>query len=94
MSPFVTRPSRPVPETLAGSTPLSAPRRRTEGACPPSPFGCTGVGPAAIGFAGVLWAVADGLGNDGLWLAFAVFLLLRGGGQAMLLSGLVRRGFA
>ncbi|MBV8684645.1 MAG: MATE family efflux transporter [Caulobacteraceae bacterium] len=34
------------------------------------------------------------LGDDGLWLAFTLFLLLRAAGQAALLPGLTRRSFA
>lgn len=48
---------------------------------------------ALAAFATALFALRP-LGNDGLWLAFAVFFVARGAGQAILLPGLTRRSFA
>jgi MATE family multidrug resistance protein len=42
----------------------------------------------------VMLFVARPLGNHGVWLAFSLFFLLRGVGQAIMLPGLVRRSFA
>jgi MATE family multidrug resistance protein len=39
-------------------------------------------------------AAAAGLGNNGLWLAFSLFLAARAAGQAICLPGLARRAFA
>lgn len=38
-------------------------------------------------------AMATPLANDGLWLAFSIFLVARAGGQALLLPRLIRRSF-
>ncbi|CAN7427887.1 MATE family efflux transporter [Phenylobacterium sp. LjRoot225] len=51
------------------------------------------MGWALAGFL-VLLVVARPWGNHGVWLAFSLFFLLRGVGQAILLPGLVRRSFA
>lgn len=48
---------------------------------------------AVAGFIALL-PLTRSLGDDGLWLAFTLFLLLRAVGQAALLPGLTRRGFA
>ena len=48
---------------------------------------------ALAGFVAML-VLARPYGNHGLWLAFSLFLLLRGAGQAVMLPGLVRRSFA
>lgn len=48
---------------------------------------------ALVGFVAML-ALARPYGNHGLWLAFSLFLLLRGAGQALLTPGLMRRSFA
>jgi MATE family multidrug resistance protein len=37
--------------------------------------------------------VAAPLANDGLWLAFSIFLIGRGGAQAIMLPRLIRRSF-
>jgi MATE family multidrug resistance protein len=50
------------------------------------------MGAALAGFVLLLILVRP-LGNHGLWLAFSLFLLLRGAGQAAQLPGLVRRSF-
>jgi MATE family multidrug resistance protein len=42
----------------------------------------------------LLLFVARPWGNHGVWLAFSLFFLLRGVGQAIMLPGLVRRSFA
>ena len=47
---------------------------------------------ALAGFLLMLW-LARAAGNDGLWLAFSVFFVLRAGVQAVLMPGLVRRSF-
>ena len=57
MSPLVTRPSLPVPSTLAGSMPLSAAILRTEGASGAS---------AAATFGGSAQAAAQAVGCAGL----------------------------
>ena len=44
------------------------------------------------GFLVMLW-LARGWGNDGLWLAFSLFFVLRAAAQAVLMPGLVRRSF-
>src|ERR1043165_4623682 len=63
MSPLVTRPSLPVPSTLAGSIPVSAAIRRTEGASGASAAatfgGAAGVG-AGAGFASAAGFAAAG----------------------------------
>lgn len=41
-----------------------------------------------------LLALLQPLGNHGLWAAFTLFFVVRAGGQAMLLPGLVRRSFS
>ena len=48
---------------------------------------------ALAGYVALLWA-GRGLGNDGLWLAYLAFFLLRAAGQLALMPGLVRRSFA
>lgn len=48
---------------------------------------------ALVGYAALLW-LGRPLGNHGLWLAYALFFLLRAAGQLALLPGLVRRSFA
>ena len=48
---------------------------------------------ALAGFLLALWLLR-GAGNDGLWLAFSLFFVLRAGGQAVLTPGLLRRSFA
>lgn len=49
---------------------------------------------AAIGiYVALLW-IDTGLGNDGLWLAFTIFFVARGLGQAMVMPRLVRRDFS
>lgn len=45
------------------------------------------------GYVALLW-LGRPLGNDGLWLAYVLFFLLRAAGQLALLPGLVRRSFA
>ena len=47
---------------------------------------------ALAGYVALLW-LARGSGNDGLWLAYCLFFLLRAGGQLALMPGLVRRSF-
>ena len=37
--------------------------------------------------------IAQGIGNTGLWIAFLVFLGVRGLGQAVLARGLTRQAF-
>ncbi|WP_293453095.1 MATE family efflux transporter [Phenylobacterium sp.] len=44
-------------------------------------------------FVALLFATAP-LGNHGLWLAFTLFFVARGAGQALMLPGLARRSFA
>lgn len=51
------------------------------------------MGAALAGYMALLWA-GRGLGNHGLWLAYALFFLLRAGGQFVMLPKLVRRSFA
>ncbi len=41
----------------------------------------------------VLLVVLQRFGDGGLWLAFCLFLFVRGAGQAVMLPGLVRRSF-
>lgn len=47
---------------------------------------------ALAGYCVLLW-LGRGLGNDGLWLAYVSFFLLRAAGQAVALPGLARRSF-
>lgn len=47
---------------------------------------------ALVGYVALLW-LGRPLGNHGLWLAYALFFLLRAAGQLALLPGLVRRSF-
>ena len=47
---------------------------------------------ALAGFLLMLW-LARGAGNDGLWLAFSLFFVLRAAAQAVLMPGLTRRSF-
>ena len=47
---------------------------------------------ALLGYVALLW-LGRPLGNHGLWLAYAVFFLLRAAGQLALLPRLVRRSF-
>ena len=47
---------------------------------------------ALAGFLLMLW-LARGAGNDGLWLAFSLFFVLRAVAQAILAPGLMRRSF-
>ena len=47
---------------------------------------------AVAGFVALL-PLTRALGDDGLWLAFTLFLVLRAAGQAALLPGLTRRSF-
>jgi MATE family multidrug resistance protein len=49
---------------------------------------------AAASFYLILLFALQPLGNDGLWLAFTLFMLARAFGQALLLPGLRRRTFA
>jgi MATE family multidrug resistance protein len=51
------------------------------------------MGWALAGFLALLF-LARPFGNHGVWLAFSLFFLLRGAGQAILLPGLTRRSFA
>lgn len=48
---------------------------------------------ALVGFV-VLLQIGLPYGDDGLWLAFTLFFLLRAAGQAVQLPALIRRGFA
>lgn len=48
---------------------------------------------ALVGYVALLW-LGRPLGNHGLWLAYALFFLLRAAGQLALLPGLVRRSFS
>jgi len=48
---------------------------------------------AAAGYGLLLWLTWP-LGNDGLWVSFCAFLLLRAGFQLALMPGLLRRSFA
>lgn len=47
---------------------------------------------ALTGFVALEWLLRP-WGNDGLWLAFGLFFVLRAAGQAGMLPGLARRGF-
>jgi MATE family multidrug resistance protein len=48
---------------------------------------------ALVGYLVLLWA-GKALGNHGLWLAYALFFLMRAAGQALVLPALAKRSFS